>query len=59
MTKNGEQSFQTQKCQFTHQVMTVSTKHIFENILALTLTLKAQRSVVIVFDAIEPVSYGT
>jgi len=39
--------------------MTVSTKHIFENILALTLTLKAQRSVVIVFDAIEPVSYGT
>jgi len=59
MTKNGEQSFQTQKCQFTHQVMTVSTKHNFGNLLALTLTLKTQRSVAIVFDAIVPVSYGT
>jgi len=37
----------------------VSTKNNFGNLLALTLTLKAQRSVVIVFDAIEPVSYGT
>jgi len=37
----------------------VSTKHNFGNLLALTLTLKAQRSVAIVFDAIVPVSYGT
>ena len=59
MTKNGEQSFQSQKCQFTHQVMTVSTKNNFGNLLAITLTLKAQRNVAIVFDEYVPASYGT